>query len=91
MSKKIFIDAFFTQFHAFLGELGRVFPADEDFPAYDTALTLMQRMTTTMTKMAMMTTTALRSRFVRPVSQSVLRRRWRVRVRPESPPRRTPA
>ena len=43
MSKKIFMDAFFTQFHAFLGELGRVFSADEDFPAYDTALTLMQK------------------------------------------------
>ena len=43
MSKKIFMDAFFTQLHAFLGELGRVFPVDEDFPAYDTALTLMQK------------------------------------------------
>ena len=37
------MDAFFTQLHTFLGELGRVFPADEDFPAYDTALTLMQK------------------------------------------------
>ena len=38
------MDAFFTQFHGFLGELTRVFPEDEDFPAYDTALTLMQKM-----------------------------------------------
>ena len=44
MSKKIFIDAFFTQFHAFLGELARVFPEDEDFPAYDTALKLVESM-----------------------------------------------
>ena len=38
------MDAFFTQFHGFLGELTRVFPTDEDFQAYDTALTLMQKM-----------------------------------------------
>lgn len=44
MSKKIFMDAFFNQFHAFLSELARVFPEDEDFPSYDTALTLVQRM-----------------------------------------------
>jgi hypothetical protein len=44
MSKKIFMDAFFTQFHAFLGELARVFPQDEDFPTYDTALSLIQSM-----------------------------------------------
>ena len=43
MSKKIFMDAFFTQFHSFLGELVRVFPEDEDFPAYDAGLTLVQR------------------------------------------------
>jgi hypothetical protein len=42
MSKKIFMDAFFTQFHAFLSELARVFPEDPDFPAYDTALGLMK-------------------------------------------------
>jgi len=36
------MDAFFTQFHAFLGELARVFPDDPDFPAYDTALGLMK-------------------------------------------------
>ena len=42
MSKKIFMDAFFTQFHAFLGELARVFPEDLDFPTYDTALGLMK-------------------------------------------------
>ena len=31
MSKKIFMDAFFTQFHAFMGELIRVFPDDADY------------------------------------------------------------
>jgi hypothetical protein len=44
MSKKIFVDAFFTQFHGFLGELTRVFPEDEDFPAYDSGLKLMESM-----------------------------------------------
>jgi hypothetical protein len=38
------MDTFFNQFHSFLGELARVFPEDEDFPAYDTALTLIQKM-----------------------------------------------
>ena len=38
------MDAFFTQFHSFLGELVRVFPSDDDFPAYDTGLSLMQSM-----------------------------------------------
>ena len=36
------MDAFFNQFHSFLGELSRVFPQDEDFPSYDTALSLIQ-------------------------------------------------
>lgn len=44
MSKKIFMDAFFNQFHGFMGELIRVFPNDEDFPAYDSGVTLVQRM-----------------------------------------------
>ena len=44
MSKKIFMDAFFNQFHAFLSELARVFPEDEDFPSYDTALNLAESM-----------------------------------------------
>jgi hypothetical protein len=37
------MDAFFTQFHGFLGELKRVFPNDADFPTYDTTLSLVQR------------------------------------------------
>lgn len=44
MSKKIFMDAFFNQFHDFMGELIRVFPNDEDFPAYDAGVGLVQRM-----------------------------------------------
>lgn len=44
MSKKIFMDAFFSQFHEFMGELIRVFPNDEDFPAYDAGVALVQRM-----------------------------------------------
>jgi hypothetical protein len=38
------MDTFFNQFHSFLGELARVFPEDEDFPVYDTTLTLIQKM-----------------------------------------------
>ena len=44
MSKKIFMDAFFTQFHEFMGQLIKVFPNDEDFPAYDAGVSLVQRM-----------------------------------------------
>jgi hypothetical protein len=44
MSKKVFADAFFTQFHEFLGELTKVFPDDPDFPAYDTGLSFLQMM-----------------------------------------------
>jgi hypothetical protein len=44
MSKKVFTDAFFTQFHDFLKQLIQVFPGDSDFPAYDSALTFMQRL-----------------------------------------------
>ena len=44
MSKKIFMDAFFSQFHEFMKELIRVFPNDEDFPVYDSAVALVQRM-----------------------------------------------
>jgi hypothetical protein len=38
MSKKIFTDAFFTQFTDFLTQLETAFPEDPDFPAYKTAL-----------------------------------------------------
>jgi len=44
MSKKIFMDAFFTQFHEFMGQLMKVFPNDEDFKMYDDAVYLVQRM-----------------------------------------------
>ena len=44
MSKKIFMDAFFTQFHEFMGQLTKVFPNDEDFKMYDDAVYLVQRM-----------------------------------------------
>ena len=43
MSRKIFMDAFFSQFHEFLEQLGKVFPDDDDFPAYAMALSLLQR------------------------------------------------
>jgi hypothetical protein len=44
MSKKVFTEAFFTQFHDFLGQLSNVFPDDSDFPAYDAGLSLLQMM-----------------------------------------------
>ena len=37
------MDAFFTQFHEFMGQLINVFPNDEDFPAYDAGVSLVQR------------------------------------------------
>ena len=43
MSRKIFLDAFYGQFHDFLDQLIRVFPDDSDFPAYKTGLTLFQK------------------------------------------------
>ena len=43
MSRKIFMDAFFNQFHEFLEQLARVFPDDGDFPAYTMALSMLQR------------------------------------------------
>jgi hypothetical protein len=43
MSRKIFLDAFYGQFHDFLDQLIRVFPDDSDFPAYKSGLTLLQK------------------------------------------------
>ena len=43
MSRKIFLDAFYGQFHDFLDQLIRVFPDDSDFPAYKTGLSLLQK------------------------------------------------
>jgi hypothetical protein len=43
MSKKIFLDAFYTQFADFLTQLTQVFPNDPDFPAYKTGLYLLQK------------------------------------------------
>ena len=43
MSRKMFFDAFYGQFHDFLDQLIQVFPEDSDFPAYKTGLTLLQK------------------------------------------------
>jgi hypothetical protein len=42
MSKKIFMDAFFTQFHEFMLQLMTVFPEDPDFIVYDTGVSLLK-------------------------------------------------
>ena len=42
MSKKIFMDAFFTQFHEFMVQLMTVFPNDSDFAIYDTGISLLK-------------------------------------------------
>jgi hypothetical protein len=42
MSRRVFLDAFFTQFIAFLGELREMYPEDPDFPGFVTALTLIR-------------------------------------------------
>ena len=44
MSKKIFMDAFFTQVHEFMGQLIKVFPNDDDFKMYDDSVSLVQKM-----------------------------------------------
>jgi hypothetical protein len=43
MSKKIFLDAFYSQFSEFLDQLIKVFPSDTDFLAYKTGLFLLQK------------------------------------------------
>lgn len=43
MSRKMFLDAFYGQFHDFLDQLIRVFPDDSDFPAYKTGLSLLHK------------------------------------------------
>lgn len=42
MSKKIFIEAFFSQFNSFMGELKQMYPDDEDFPVFITTLSMMK-------------------------------------------------
>lgn len=42
MSQKIYRDAFFTQFLAFLSEMEKVFPEDPDFPAYNRGIQMMK-------------------------------------------------
>jgi hypothetical protein len=37
------MDAFFTQFHEFMGQLIKVFPQDEDFPVYDQGVAMLQK------------------------------------------------
>jgi hypothetical protein len=48
MSKKILLDAFYTQFSDFLGELSNVFPSDTDFPTYQTQLHLIKKVNPTL-------------------------------------------
>jgi hypothetical protein len=42
MSKKILIDAFFSQFSAFLNELKQMYPEDPDFPVFLSSLSLIK-------------------------------------------------
>lgn len=42
MSKKIFMDAFFTQFHEFMTQLMTVFPDDHDFAVYDAGVSILK-------------------------------------------------
>ena len=44
MSKKLFIEAFYSQFGEFLGELSKMYPDDKDFPAFATNLSVMKYM-----------------------------------------------
>jgi hypothetical protein len=42
MSRRVFLDAFFNQFLAFLGELKDMYPNDPDFSGFISALTLIR-------------------------------------------------
>jgi hypothetical protein len=44
MSKKIFIEAFYTQFGEFLAQLSKMYPDDKDFPAFASNLSVMKYM-----------------------------------------------
>ena len=44
MSKKLFIEAFYTQFGEFLGELTKMYPDDKDFSDFSTNLSMMKFM-----------------------------------------------
>lgn len=43
MSRKVFLDIFYSQFQEFLDQLIRVFPDDSDFPTYKSGLLLLQK------------------------------------------------
>lgn len=42
MSKKVLIDALFTQFNGFLNELSQLYPEDVDFPVFKQTLALLK-------------------------------------------------
>ena len=42
MSKKVLIDALFTQFTSFVNELSQMYPEDADFPMFATTLSLLK-------------------------------------------------
>jgi hypothetical protein len=44
MSKKMFIEAFYTQFGEFLAQLSKMYPEDKDFPAFASNLSVMKYM-----------------------------------------------
>ena len=44
MSKKLFIEAFYTQFGEFLAELSKMYPNDKDFPSFASNLSMMKYM-----------------------------------------------
>jgi hypothetical protein len=43
MSRKIFLDIFYSQFSEFFDQLMKVFPDDTDFPAYKSGMFLLQK------------------------------------------------
>jgi hypothetical protein len=42
MSRPVLLNAFFSQFSAFLGELKQMYPDDTDFPTYLTTINLLK-------------------------------------------------
>lgn len=68
MSRRVFLDAFFNQFLAFLGELRDMYPTDPDFSGFISALTLIR------TTNPMLAVNYIKTEVVDPYQEKILAR-----------------
>jgi hypothetical protein len=68
MSRRVFLDAFFNQFLAFLGELRDMYPNDPDFSGFISALTLIR------TTNPMLAVNYIKTEVVDPYQEKILAR-----------------